>query len=143
MDDASAELAASDREVMLAALVEQDRWAREAIQQKEQADRWRRRVDLAESHQEFDLATRAAQRARHHAGLAMTAEKRVAALEDVTHRHDPPRFYSSHLEWPDAKATATPSPADPIDRLATDRSVDARLAAIKAAYRASADMEGR
>ncbi|HEV7216748.1 MAG TPA: hypothetical protein VGP33_16700 [Chloroflexota bacterium] len=82
MNDASAEVAAAQRAVVVATIVERESWQREAERQRQEAERWQRRVELAERHQEFELATTAAQRARHHAGLALAAEQHLSGARD-------------------------------------------------------------
>ena len=71
-------------------ILEEDWWAQEVQRHQYEAERWERRIELAERHQELDLATQAAQRARHHAGLALLArahfversvEARLAAIK--------------------------------------------------------------
>ena len=83
-------------------ILEEDWWAQEVQRHQGEAERWERRVELAERHQEFELATQAAQRARHHAGLALLARAHFA-----------------------------------------ERSVEARLAAIKARQQATASAGGQ
>ena len=61
-----------------APILEEDWWAQEVQRHQGEAERWESRVELAERHQEFDLATQAAQRARHHAGLAILARAHLA-----------------------------------------------------------------
>lgn len=74
-----ADIAAAHRAVVAAAILERDWWQRERVRHQEEATRWWARVDLAERHQEFDLATAAAQRARQHAGQAVAAEAHLQA----------------------------------------------------------------
>ena len=61
------------RDSIAAAILEADWWSQETVRHQQEAARWQRRVELAERHQEYELATQAAQRARHHSGLALAA----------------------------------------------------------------------
>lgn len=85
MDEISAD-DPPDRPIIVAAVLEQDRWALEALRQNREAERWQRRVSLAERHQEFDLASEAAHRARVHAGLALVAAGRHAKQQALVQR---------------------------------------------------------
>ena len=85
MDEISAD-ATADCPNIVAAVLELDRWAQEALRQNREAERWQRRVSLAERHQEFDLATEGAHRARQHAGLALVAAGRHAKQQALVQR---------------------------------------------------------
>jgi hypothetical protein len=73
MNDTWGDITVNHREVVMSAILEEDWWSLETQRHEQEAERWQRRVELAERHQEFDLATQAAQRSRHHAGLALAA----------------------------------------------------------------------
>ena len=75
MNDASGELPVDCCEGVASASLEEDWGAQEVQRHQQEAERWQRRVELAERHLEFNLATEAAQRARRHAGLALAALK--------------------------------------------------------------------
>jgi phage shock protein A len=127
--------AASVREAVAAAVMAEDWWWREAQRHRDEGERWQRRVELAERHQEFDLATEAAQRARHHAALALAAEGQYAQQQA--------RVRLLKLEMR-AHPPMTPSPVPPgvaaslearFTRLERETQIDAQLAAIRAGTR--------
>jgi phage shock protein A len=133
MTDASPEYAAARRDLVTAAILAAAWWEREAHFQTEQAERWQHRVELAERHQEFDLATAAAQRARHHAAQALAA---VAQHHEQAARV---RQLNEDVAVPvaaDASANSAPgsvlSLEDRFAALEAGTTIDGQLAAIKA-----------
>ena len=136
MTDASHEYAAARRDAVAAAILAEGWWEREVHYQSQEAERWQRRLELAERHQELDLATSAAQRARQHAALALAA---------VTQHHEQAaRVHQLQLEVPAYLSAdgSTNSPPGGVlaleDRFAAlegASSTDRQLAAIKAGGR--------
>jgi phage shock protein A len=104
MNDGAADIATGRDDAVASANVDHEWWAQESQRQQSEAERWQRRVDLAERHQEFDLATEAAHRARYHAGLAL--EARLAQL-------DSERDIEARLA---AIKAAMPTPPAPVQR---------------------------
>jgi phage shock protein A len=139
MDSASVDRTRAAEGLMDAVAQERAWWMQEGQRQKEQAELWRGRIDLAERHGEFDLATEAAQRARHHAGLALAADRHRADLEAGS--RDPDRAFSSRLEGSPATTASAASFGKQFIRPEAEQSVDARLAAIKAARRLAVQRE--
>jgi len=133
MNDAWPDSATDRGDTAVEAFLDEDGWQRECVRHQEEARRWWGRVDLAERHQEFDLATEAAQRARRHAGLALAAERH--STEQQVQRQPPETVRSGASEM----TTPSTSPATAGHNcLDTASSVDARLAAIKARLQATA-----
>lgn len=127
--------AARGREAVAAAVMAEDWWWREVQRHREEGERWQRRVELAEHHQEFDLATAAAQRSRHHAALALAAEgqyaqqqARVRVLKQELHDRAPA------APAPVASGAAISLEAR-FTRLEHESRIDAQLAAIRAGTR--------
>jgi len=139
MTSASVDRTRAAEDLMVAAAQERAWWMQEGQRQEAKAELWRGRIDLAERHGEFELATEAAQRARRHAGLALAAERRIADLEAAA--RDPDCAFASRLEGsPAATASASllgkrSTPAE------AGQSIEARLAAIKAASRLAVQRE--
>jgi hypothetical protein len=141
MDNASVDQVGAAGEVASAAARERARWVQEGRRQKSEAELWQRRIDLAERHREFDLATEAAQRARRHAGLALAAERHVAELEAAAGDRDGP--FASLLARAAALTAVSGAPlGKTFVRPESEQSIDARLAAIKAASQAAVQREG-
>lgn len=74
------------REALTVAVAGLERCRQEAERHRQEADRWQRRIALAEQRGESDLATEAARLARQHAAraqaaLAQHAKQRAAAQE--------------------------------------------------------------
>lgn len=139
MTSASVDRTRAAEDLMVAAAQERAWWRQEGQRQEAEAELWRGRIDLAERHGEFELATEAAQRARRHAGLALAAERHIADLEAAA--RDPDRALSSRRERSASTGPAASSAMSTV-RPEAGQSIDARLAAIKAAHQAL-QQEGR
>ncbi len=135
MNDDRDAATAKVREAVAAAVMTEDWWWREGQRHRDEGERWQRRVELAERHQEFDLATEAAQRARHHAALALAAEGQYAQQQARV------RLLKLELR---AHAPRTLSPVSPgevvslearFTRLERETQIDAQLAAIRSGTR--------
>lgn len=137
--------AARRREELLAASVAAERAERQRSQHQAEADRWQRRVELAERGGQADLAAEAAAQARQHAGLAL------AAAEDLERLR-------AHVEELQAalRAPAAPPPppvvptipgVDPVEaqlaQMDRDAAADAQLEALKARLRPRSEPEGK
>lgn len=140
MNSASVDRTRAVEDLMVAAAQDRAWWTQEGRRQEAEAERWRGRIDLAERHREFDLATEAAQRARRHAGLALAAERHIADLEAAARAPD--RVFSSRPEGSLASPASAASLGKRFIRPEADQSVDARLAAIRAASRFAVQREG-
>lgn len=133
------------REELLATSVAAERAERQRSQHQAEADRWQRRVELAERGGQAALAAEAAAQARQHAGLALAAAEDLAKLR-------------AHVEKLQAslRAPATPPPppavptipgVDPVEarlaQLDRDATADAQLEALKARLRPRSESEGK
>ena len=129
--------AARLREELLGTSVSADRAERQRSWHQAEAERWQRRVELAERQGQTALAEEAAAQARRHAGLAL------AAAEDLAQVRARVRELEAALRSPGAPppppAVPTIPDVDPVEaRLAQmdrDAAADAQLEALKARLR--------
>lgn len=139
MNDAWGDMAGEPRDSGTSAILDEN-WLpdpyREFERQQQEAERWQRRVALAERHKEFALATKAAQLARRHAGLALAAERLLA--EQPAQRNRGTALFEAGAPASPASAPVAPRRNRPEPK----DSIDIRLAAIKARQYAVSEMEG-